>query len=43
MVGASYRCIALVALELLAENGFMTEDDAKYEADVIDAGVRNAG
>lgn len=43
MIGASYRCVALVAMELLVENGFMTHDDAVYEAAAIEAGVRNAG
>jgi hypothetical protein len=43
MIGASYRGIALVAMELLVANGFMTDADARHEAAVIDEDVRGAG
>jgi len=43
LIGASYRGIALVAMELLVESGFMTAADAEYEAAIIDGDIRDAG
>lgn len=42
-LGASYRAVALAAMRMLVENGFMSPDDAAHEVEVMKADVREAG